>query len=323
MMDRWAFIAAMTGTLLAAPLAAEAQPAGKTFRIGFLVVARNPGVESNFPRGLLDLGYVEGRDVVIEWRDAGGHNDRLVALATDLVRGGVDVIVAAGPEAREAARKATTMIPIVVVGSSDPVAEGWAESLARPGGNVTGLTVTMPALAAKRWQLLTQILSGLSRLALLRGPLLADRVPPDQAAARSLGIHLLRLPTVEGPDDVALAINEAVRQKAQAIDVVEGATVFAQRTRIANLALRRRIPTLGIFRLSAEAGFLITYGVDVGDLLRRAAIYVDKIFKGAKPGDLPVEQPTKLELVINLKTAKALGLTIPPSLLQRADQVIE
>jgi putative ABC transport system substrate-binding protein len=272
---------------------------------------------------LLDLGYVEGRDVVIEWRDAGGHNDRLVALATDLVRRGVDVIVAAGPEAREAARKATTMIPIVVVGSSDPVAEGWAESLARPGGNVTGLTVTMPALAAKRWQLLTQIVSGLSRLALLRGPLLADPVPPDHAAARSLGIQLLRLPTVEGPDDVALAINEAVRQKAQAIDVVEGATVFAQRTRIANLALRRRIPTLGIFRLSAEAGFLITYGVDVGDLLRRAAIYVDKIFKGAKPGDLPVEQPTKLELVINLKTAKALGLTIPPSLLQRADQVIE
>jgi ABC-type uncharacterized transport system substrate-binding protein len=320
-MDRRAFVSGITLGFLAAPLAAGAQQAGKTFRIGFLVVARNPGVESNFPRGLLDLGYVEGRDVVIEWRDAGGHNDRLVALATDLVRRGVDVIVAAGPEAREAARKATTMIPIVVVGSSDPVAEGWAESLARPGGNVTGLTVTMPALAAKRWQLLTEIVSGLSRLALLRGPLLAD--PPDQAAARSLGIQLLRLPTVEGPDDVALAINEAVRQKAQAIDVVEGATVFAQRTRIANLALSRRIPTLGIFRLSAEAGFLITYGVDVGDLLRRAAIYVDKIFKGAKPGNLPVEQPTKLELVINLKTAKALGLTIPPSLLQRADQVIE
>jgi putative ABC transport system substrate-binding protein len=148
-------------------------------------------------------------------------------------------------------------------------------------------------------------------------------MPPDQAAARLLGIQLLKLPTVEGPDDVALAINEAVRQKAQAIDVVEVATVFAHRTRIAKLALSRRIPTLGFFRLSAEAGFLMTYGVDVADLLRRAGIYVDKILKGAKPGDLPVEQPTKLELVINLKTAKALGLTIPPSLLQRADQLIE
>jgi putative ABC transport system substrate-binding protein len=322
-MNRRAFLVATAGSLLAAPLAVDAQPAGKVYRIGFLVAARNPGVESSFPRGLLDLGYVEGRDVVIEWRDAGGHNDRLLALAADLIGRGVDVIVAAGPEAREAARKATTTIPIVVVGSSDPVAEGWAESLARPSGNVTGLTVTMPGLDSKRWQLLAQSLPGLSRLALLRGPL-AGPMPPDQTrAARLLGLQLLTLPTVAGPDDVALAINEAVRQKAQAIDVVEGATVFAHRTRIAKLALSRRIPTLGFFRLSAEAGFLMTYGVDVADLLRRAAIYVDKIFKGAKPADLPIEQPTKFELVINLKTAKALGLTIPPSLLQRADQVIE
>ncbi len=321
-MDRRAFIGTLAGGLLAAPLAAEAQQAGKMYRIGFLVGARNPGVESSFPRGLLDLGYVEGRDVVIEWRDAGGHNDRLLALAADLIGRRVDVIVAAGPEAREAARRVTTTIPIVVVGSNDPVAEGWAESLARPSGNVTGLTVTMPGLDSKRWQLLAQSIPGLSRLALLRGPL-AGPMPPDQAAARLLGIQLLKLPTVEGPDDVAFAINEAVRQKAQAIDVAEGATVFAHRTRIAKLALSRRIPTLGFFRLSAEAGLLMTYGVDVADLLRRAAIYVDKIFKGAKPADLPIEQPTKFELVINLKTAKALGLTIPPSLLQRADQVVE
>lgn len=311
-------------TTLFAPLAAEAQQAGKTFRIGFLVVARNPGVESSFPRGLLDLGYVEGRNVIIEWRDAGGHNDRLLALATDLVRRGVDVIVAAGPEPREAARKATTTIPIVVVGSSDPVAEGWAESLARPGGNVTGLTVTMPGVAAKRWQLLTQIIPGLSRLALLRGPL-AEEMPgePAQAAARLLGIQVLILPPVEGPDDVTRAIDEAVRQKAQAIDVGEVATVFAHRTRIANLALSRRLPTLGLFRLSAEAGLLMTYGVDLGDLLRRAAVYVDKIFKGGKAADLPVEQPIKFQLVINLKTAKALGLTIPQSVLLRADEVIQ
>ena len=322
MIDRRAFIGVLSGSFLAAGLAAEAQQAGRLRRIGFLVGARNPGVESSFPRGLLDLGYVEGRDVVIDWRDAGGHNDRLPALAADLIGRGVDVIVAAGPEAREVARRATTTIPIVVVGSSDPVAEGWAERLARPGGNVTGLTVTMPGLDSKRWQLLAQSISGLSRLALLRGPL-REPTPPEQAASRQLGIQLLKLPTVEGPDDVALAINEAVRQKAQAIDVVEGATVFAHRARIAKLALSRRIPTLGLFRLSAEAGLLMTYGADVADLLRRAAIYVDKIFKGVKPADIPIEQPTKFELAINLKTAKALGLTIPPSLLQRADQVIE
>ena len=205
-MDRRAFLRTLAAaTLLAVPLAAEAQPGGKTFRIGFLVVARNPGVESSFPRGLLDLGYVEGRHVIIEWRDAGGHSDRLLALVADLVRRGVDVIVAAGPEAREAARKATTTIPIVVVGSSDPVAEGWAVSLARPGSNVTGLTVTMPGLAEKRWQLLTQIIPGLSRLALLRGPS-AEQMPgePAQAAARLLGIQLLILPTVKGPSFSAL-----------------------------------------------------------------------------------------------------------------------
>ena len=198
MIDRRAFIGVLPGSFLAAQLAAAAQQAGRLWRIGFLVGARNPGVESSFPRGFLDLGYVEGRDVVIDWRDAGGHNDRLPALAADLIGRGVDVIVAAGPEAREAARRATTTtIPIVVVGSSDPVAEGWAERLARPGGNVTGLTATTPGLDSKRWQLLAQSISGLSRLALLCGPL-REPMPPEQAAARQLGVQLLSCPPWRG-----------------------------------------------------------------------------------------------------------------------------
>jgi ABC-type uncharacterized transport system substrate-binding protein len=308
--------------LLAAPLIAEAQPAGKTPRVGFLVMARNPGVESSFPRGLRDRGYVEGRDVIIEWRDAEGRNDRVPALAADLVRLGVDIIVAAGPEARDAALRATATIPVVVVGSVDPVAEGWAASLARPGGNVTGLTVTMPELEAKRLQLLTEMIPGLSRLGVLRAPLGGLERRRLSTVARALGItvHVLM---VQHPDDLTRALDEAVRERAQALDVAETAMLYAHRTRIADLAARRRLPTAGLFRQSAEAGFLVTYGVDISDLLHRAAIYVDKILRGAKPADLPVEQPTKFELVINLKTAKALGLTIPQSLLLRADQVIE
>ena len=280
-MDRRRFLLTSLAGAFAAPVAVKGQQARAPFRIGFLVVARNPGVESSFPQGLLDLGYVEGRDVIVEWRDAGGHSDQLSFLAADLVGRAVDVIVAGGPEARDAARKATTTIPIVVVGSSDPVAEGWAKSLARPGGNVTGLTVEMPGLSAKRWQLLIQAAPGISRLAILTG-LTAGQPFGEaaQAAARQLAIQLFMLPTVVRPDDVTRAINEAVQKKAHAIDVFEVATVFAHRTLIANVALSRRLPTFGIFRQSAEAGFLMTYGVDIAYLLRRAATYVDKIFKG-------------------------------------------
>ena len=315
--------------LLGAPLGAEGQPAGKVPRVGFLVMARNPGIEDSFPRGLRDLGYVEGRDVIIDWRSAEGRNDRVAALAVELVQLGVDVLVAAGPEAMAAAMKATTSIPVVVVGGIDPVAEGWAATLARPGGNVTGLSVTMPSLGEKRLQLTKEIMPGLSRLAVLRGPSTsAEDVGGDlrpsaiQAMSRQLGLHLQVL-NAKGPEDLSRALDDAVVQKAQALLVEEIAWLYAQRARIAELAARRRLPTIGLFRQSAEAGFLMTYGVDLGDLLRRAAIYVDKILKGAKAGELPIEQPAKLELVINLKTAKALGLTIPQSLLLRADQIVE
>jgi putative tryptophan/tyrosine transport system substrate-binding protein len=271
---------------------------------------------------LRDHGYVEGRDVIIEWRDAEGHDDRVPALAADLVRLGVDVIVAVGPEARLVAIKATSTIPIVSTGA-DPVGEGWAASLARPGGNVTGLTVSMPELAEKRVQLATEIVPRLSRLAILGGP--PGYQPLGQSfltAARALGVQV-QLLDVQRPDDLTRALDDAVRQRAQAVYVEENFMLYTHRAGIADLAARRRLPTIGWFRQSAEAGYLMTYGVDLGDLHRRAAAYVDKILKGARAGDLPIERPTKFELVINLKTAKSLGLTVPQSLLQRADQVIE
>jgi putative ABC transport system substrate-binding protein len=321
-LERRTFMTLVAGGLLAAPLTAQAQQAGKIPRIGFLVVAQNPGVESRFPQGLRDLGYVDGRDVIIEWRDAGGDNRRLPSLAADLVRLRVDVIVAAGPEARDAAIKATPSLPIVVVGSTDPVVEGWAASFARPGGNATGFVVTMPELGTKRLELLREVIPGLSRLALLRPPSAGSEQPLLQTAASGLGITVDVI-DVRQPEDLPRALNDAVRRRCQALYVPEVAMLYAHRTRIANLAAERRLPTIGLFRASAQAGFLMTYGVDLGDLLRRAAVYVDKILKGAKVGDLPIEQPTKFELVINLKTAKALGLTIPPSLLQRADEIIQ
>ena len=310
-------------SVFAAPLAAEAQPAGKVRRVGFLVMARNPGVEDAFPRGLQDLGYVEGRDLVIEWRSAEGRNDRMPALAAQLVRLGVDIIVAGGPEARQAAMEATSTTPIVVVGGS---AEGWAASLARPGGNVTGFTATHPEMNGKKLELLKEMVPGLSRVALIWDPSRATSpetaVASTRTAARSLGINL-QIIEVRQPADFDGAFRQAIRDRRQAVSVVETAMVFAHRVEIAERARKSRLPTIGEWKLSASAGFLVSYGADLSDLLRRAAVYVDKILKGAKPADLPVEQPTKFELVINLKTAKSLGLTIPQSVLGRADQVIE
>jgi putative ABC transport system substrate-binding protein len=326
MIDRRMFIAMSAIAILVAPLVGEGQPAGKVPRVGFLVMARNLGVEEAFPRGLRDLGYVEGRDIVIEWRSAEGRNDRMPGLAAQLIQLGVDIIVAGGPEARQEAMKATSTTPIVVVGGSDPVDEGWAVSLARPGGNVTGFTVTHPEMSAKKLELLKEMIPGLSRVAVIWDPGRA-RSPSTQrtsmrTAARSLGLDLQFI-EVRQPADLEGAFRQALRDRRQAVSVVETAMVFAHRTEIAERARKDRLPTIGEWKLSASAGFLVSYGTDLSDLLRRAATYVDKILKGAKPGDLPVEQPTKFELVINLKTAKALGLTIPQTVLGRADQVIE
>jgi putative ABC transport system substrate-binding protein len=310
-----------------ASLDSEAQPAaGKMPRVGFLVMARNPGIEDAFPQRLTELGYVEGRDVMIEWRSAEGRGDRMPALAAQVVQLGVDLIVAAGPEARLGAMSATSTIPIVVVGGSDPVAEGWAKSLARPGGNVTGLTVTHPDLAGKKLELLKETIPGLTRVAVIsdvsRATSASQFRASTQAAAHSLSLDL-RIIEVQQPGDLEGAFRQAVRDRRQAISVVETAMLFAHRAEIAERARKNRLPIIGEWQLSASAGFLMSYGADLSDLLRRAGTYVDKIIKGAKPGDLPVERPTKFEFVINLKTAKAIGLAIPPAVLSRADHVIQ
>jgi putative ABC transport system substrate-binding protein len=327
MMDRRTFVADILA-IFAVPLTAEAQGDGKVVRVGFLVVARNPDIESAFPHGLAELGYVEGRNVIIEWRSADGRSDQLAALAAELVQLGADVIVAGGPEARIAAMKATSTIPIVAVGGSDPVAEGWAASLARPGGNVTGLTATHPELIGKKLELLRELIPGLSRVAVIQDP---GAIPPSvraaqtttlRTAARSLRVDV-KVIEVRGPADFDAAFRQAIQDQRQALIVNETAMFFAHRGDIAGLARKSRLPTIGEWKPSANAGFLVSYGADLSELLRRAARHVDRILKGAKPGALPIERPTKFELVINLKTAKALGLGIPPSLLRRADQVIE
>ncbi len=306
------------------PLAGEAQQKEKAPRVGFLVMARNPGIEEAFPRGLRDLGYTQGRDIIVEWRSAEGHSDRMAGLAAQLVGLGVDIIVAAGPEARQGAMGAMSTIPIVVVGGSDPVDEGWAASLARPGGNVTGLTVTHPEMGGKKLELLKEAIPGLSRVAVMtdRSRATVPSIPAAQTAARSLGLDL-KIIEARQPTDFDGAFRQAIRERRQALSVLETGMVFAHRAEIAERARRSRIATIGEWELSSNAGFLMSYGPDLSDLVRRTGGYVDKILKGAKPGDLPVEQPTRFELVINLKTAKALGLTIPQSLLRRADEIIQ
>jgi putative ABC transport system substrate-binding protein len=319
-LGRLALVLTFALGILFAPLAAEAQQARKISRIGYLVVT---GAGTSLREGLRALGYVEGRSIVIEMRSADGRADQLPALATELVRLNVDVIVAGGPEAVEAARKATSSIPIVMVALSDPVAAGLVASFARPGGNLTGLTGSHPEVAGKRLELLKEAAPGLSRVAVLWDPS-ADpaQLREAEAAARAIGLRLQVL-VVRAPTDFEAAFQAAARERAQALHVTETALLIFHRVRLAELAARAHLPAIGMFRLSPQAGFLMSYGPDMSDLFRRAATYVDKILKGAKPGDLPIERPDKFELVVNMKTARALGLTIPQSLLLRVDHVIE
>ena len=329
-MDRRTFLGALTGSLLTVPLAAEAQEAGKVYRIAYVSNSPPNTPESSrlyeaFRQGLRERGWVEGRNAVIEWRFAEGRMERFPDLAADLVRLKVDVIVTLGGPAARAARQATTTIPIVAVAVSDPVGQGFVASLARPGGNVTGLATLFPELAVKRLGLLKEILPGVSRVAVLWNAANPGNViilRGVQAAARTLGVTL-QSREVRGPDDFEAAFAKMSRERHDALMILDDPLLFQYRASIVDFAAKKRLPTMHPFRESVEAGGLIAYSVNLAELNRRAAEYVDKILKGAKPADLPIEQPTEFELVINLRTAKAFGLTIPQSLLQRADLVIE
>ncbi len=291
-------------------------------------MATAPHMWKAFRQGLRDLGYIEGRNLMIEYRNAEGKLDRLPALAAELVALKVDVIVAGNTRAALAAKQSTRTLPIVFTNAADPVASGLVTSLARPGGNVTGLSNLSSELVGKCLEQLTHAVPGVSRVAVLWQPGgLGGRTDKDMLkeadlAARALGVRL-QVVEARGPDDFDRAFSEMTRARAGALTVLSSTMFLVERRRLTDLAARHRLPTVFPFREGVDAGGLMSYGMDFPDLFRRAATYVDKILKGAKPGDLPVEQPTKFELVINLKTAKALGLTIPQSVLGRADEVIQ
>ena len=327
-MDRRAFLGALTGGLLAAPLAAEAQQAGKIYTVGALSVGFNDDPAHDWWQPFLDamggLGYVEGRNLVFKRASAAGRPDRLPGFAADLVRAKVDVIVTTAMRETRAARQATSTIPIVMTFAQDPVAYGLVASLARPGGNVTGLTSLVPGLRQKYVQLLKEALPSASRFAVIATPpgLVPDNLRELEAAIKAFGMSLSLLP-VHGPNDFEAALIQAQKDGVAGIIATADPVTFEYRRAFVQLVLKHRLPAIYWTREYVDAGGLMTYSANLADLRRHAAIYVDKIFKGAKPADLPIEQPTKFELVINLKPAKALGLTIPQSLLQRADQVIE
>ena len=333
-MNRRDFVLAVFARLAlgvaAAPLAAEAQQAGKVYRIGYLSTPTRESVAHGvdaFLRKLRELGWVEGGNLLIEYRWADGNVERLPDLAADLVRRNVDVIVAPAGSAALAAKNATSSIPIVMIFPSDPVEIGLVASLSRPGGNITGTTFTPgPEIFGKQLQILKEAVPHASRVAILSNPAdplsFALQMKEVEATARSLRIPLQHV-EAKGPEDFDSAFAAMARERADALLIGGTSTFLAHRARLAEFAVKGRLPTMYSFRENVEAGGLMAYAVNMADFVGRAAVYVDKIFKGAKPADLPVEQPTKFELVINLKTAKALGLTMPPSLLARADEVIE
>ena len=313
--------------LLALAVVAQAQQPKKIPRIGFLIArspsANAPRIEA-FRQGLRELGYVEGKNIVIEWRFWEGKADRLPALAAELVRLKVDIIVTGGATNTRAAKEATSTIPIVMTQAGDPVGSGVVASLARPGGNITGLSSLAPELSGKRLELLKEILPRLSRVAVLGNstqPGIAQSLREVELAAEVLKVQLQYL-DVLGRKDIETASRAVSNGRAEAVLVLAGPTVAGQRTQILDLAVKSRIPAIYPQLEYTDAGGLMYYGANTPDLDRRAASYVDKILKGAKPADLPIEQPTKFELVVNEKTAKQIGLTIPPNVLARADKVI-
>ena len=329
MTTRRCFLGALAGCLLAAPLAAAAQPAGKVYRIGVLLIGSRAPAEhllQAFEHALRERGWMPGQNVVIEYRWAEGTYDRLPALAAELVRLEPQVIVTVGTAAARAAKDATSKIPIVMVNATDPIGEGLIASLARPGGNVTGLTfIPTREMYAKQLQLLKEAVPRARRLAVLRNPANpshSQSVKTVEQAARSLGVEL-QVVDARAPEELGPAFRAMTRARADALLVVPDSMLFTHRARLADLSVRHRLPSMHGLVEDAQAGGLMAYAVNLADQLRRAAGYVDRLLRGAGPAELPVEQPSKFEFVINLKTAKAFGLTIPQSLLLRADELIQ
>jgi len=319
-MPRRAFMTAIAAGLLAAPLATEAQRAVP--RVGLLDYA--PFWEP-FRQGLGELGYVEGQSIILEYRPTEGRQDRLPEMALEIIRQKVDVIVAYGTPGTQAAKRATSTIPIVMVGTGDPLKTGLVRTLAHPGGNVTGNTIMAIQITTKRLQLLKEAVPRLSRVALLWNPgnaANAVQFEEMKSATRTLGVTLVSL-EARSPGELETALAAMGQTRAHGLMVTADAMLTLHLTRIVDAARGSGLPTMYQLKENVDAGALMSYGPSLPELFRRAAVYVDRILKGAKPADLPVEQPSKFELAINLKTAKALGLSIPPSLLQRADQVIE
>jgi putative ABC transport system substrate-binding protein len=322
--NRREFLGTVAGSLFVAPLAAEAQPA-RNARIGVLIFS-TPTTEPNLPvlrDALRRLGWMEGGNLTIEYRYGEGRIERLPQYAVELVQLKPDLIYALGGDVAPFAKSATGTVPIVVVVSNDPVQAGLVASLARPGGNVTGLTFLLSDLAAKRLEMLRQIAPRTARVGILWNP---DHTDPDfretQAAAPKLGVDIVSL-EVRRPADFEAAFKTALRDRIDALIVVSSRLMTLERSRILEFATTHRLPVATGWGAWAQGGALLTYGPNIDDIIRRSAVHVDKVLRGARPADLPVEQPTRFELVINLKTAQALGLTIPQSLLLRADRVIE
>jgi putative ABC transport system substrate-binding protein len=325
---------AMSSTIPVAPLGANAQQQASPRRIGLLLGIGGFLPESNFSPesklaqqfrlGLVDAGYAEGRDVVIEWRSANGDYDRLPSLVAELIQRKVEVIVAYSTVAAQAAKRATSTIPIVLAVVGDPIGSGLVTNLAHPGGNITGLSMMTNELTAKRLQLLKDAIPRLTRVAVLGNPdapYHPKAVEDLKAVAPSLAIELSFV-EARTPEEFSRAVSDVSRAHAQALYVIDDALFFTHRTRLLKLVSKARLPAINAPREFADEGGLMSYGTNIGELWRRAAAYVDKILKGAKPGDLPIEQPTKFEFVVNLKTARAIGITIPESVLARADEVI-
>ncbi len=329
MTTRREFIGSLTGGLLAASVAVEAQQPGKVYRIGILTNKASDPVEARlleaFRLGLRELGWIEGRNILLEFREAEGNYARLPALAADLVRLKVDLILARSSQYVQAAKEATSSIPIVFVVHADPVRTGHVTSLARPGGNITGLANLMSDLAPKLLELLSSAVPVAKQIAVLWNPDTPSHTPAlkeVEEAGRTLRMQLQAV-GARTAAELEGAFTAMARARAQAVLVLSSPLFLAERQRVAKLATTHRLPSISDLREYVEAGGLMSYGANYEDLFRRGAVYVDRILKGAKPAELPVQQATKFELVINLKTAKALGLTIPPSLLRRADEIIQ